>query len=211
MSLTMDLGRRIELVSMDPHFHDISIALYRQETESGPQYVVHSYSQKEGTRERLAFVIRAMHVLGGLEENNGRLYFSCGSPHQLAARRIFLESCKLKPSATLESRPLSILDKKSNIELEASSAGLGAYKVSARDGGPEGLSRVSVLANGLAKLADLARSDGLADVVTFPCGQSHDAVIGLLLSRALNVRAALREEEMASSRGVLAAPSAQQK
>jgi hypothetical protein len=209
MSLTMDLGRRIELVSMDPHFHDISIALYRQETESGPQYVVHSYSQKEGTRERLAFVIRAMHVLGGLEENNGRLYFSCGSPHQLAARRIFLESCKLKPSATLESRPLSILDKKYNNE--ASSVGLGAYKVSARDGGPEGLSRVSVLANGLAKLADLARSDGLADVVTFPCGQSHDAVIGLLLSRALNVRAALREEEMASSRGVLAAPSAQQK
>src|SRR5580698_3726781 len=129
MSLTMDLGRRIELVSMDPHFHDISIALYRQETESGPQYVVHSYSQKEGTRERLAFVIRAMHVLGVLEENNGRLYFSCGSPHQLAASRIFLDAIKLKALAILESRQLSILDKKSKIEFEASSAGLRVYKV----------------------------------------------------------------------------------
>lgn len=211
MSLTLDLGRRIELVSMDPHFYDISIGLYRQEGESGPDYLVHTYSRKEGARERQDFVMRAMHVLGGLEEKNGRLYFSCGSPHPLAARRIFLESCKLKPSGALEQRPLTIVDKKSNLELAVSSVGPGAYKVFAVNGGADGASRASVLANGLAKLAELARSDAPGDVVTFPCGQPHDAMIGLLLGRALNVRAALREEEMASSRGVLSAPSAQQK
>jgi hypothetical protein len=211
MSLTLDLGRRIELVSMDPHFHDISVGLYRQEAESGPQYVVHSYSRKEGTRERQDFVKHAMHILGGLAEKEGRLYFSCGSPHQLAARRIFLEACKLKPSAILEVRPLTILDKKSNVELAVSNIGSGDYRISAINGGTEGDSRASVLANGLAKLAELSRSGESGDVVSFPCGKSHDAVIGLLLSRAMNVRAVLREDEMSSTRGVLAAPSAQQK
>jgi len=45
--------------------------------------------------------------------------------------------------------------------------------------------------------------------VVFPCGRPHDELMGLLLPRALNARAALREEEMAASRGMLVAPSAQ--
>ncbi len=45
--------------------------------------------------------------------------------------------------------------------------------------------------------------------VKFGCGTPHDALMGLLLYRALNARAALRETEMMASRGVLAAPSAQ--
>lgn len=211
MSLTLDLGRRIELVSMDPHFQDISIGLYRQERDSGPRYLVHTYSRKEGAGERQDFVKHAMHVLGGLEEQDGMLYFSCGNPHQLAVRRIFLEACKLKPSATLEQRPLHILEKKSNVELTVASTGAGGYEVSAVNGEAEGAGRVSALTNGLTKLAELVRPNGTGNFISFPCGKSHDAVIGLLLNRALNVRAALREEEMASSRGVLAAPSAQQK
>ena len=43
----------------------------------------------------------------------------------------------------------------------------------------------------------------------FVCAWPHDALMGLLLPRALNVRAVLREEEMAASRGTLVAPSAQ--
>ena len=205
MSHTIELGRRVELVSMDPHFQDISIGLYHRDTD----YVVHSYSQKAGTRERLEFITRAMAVLGGLQESQGGLRFHCGSLHPLAIRRIFLESCKLKPDAALEQRPLTLHDKKSNLELDVTRTGPGAYQVSARGDSPDAASRVSAMANGLAKLAEISRSDGTGDTVTFSCGESHDALIGLLLYRALNVRAALREEEMASSRGVLVAPSAQ--
>ena len=57
MSLTVDLGKRIELVSMDPHFNEISIGLYRQNLDSGFEVVVHSYSQQEGARERIAFIV----------------------------------------------------------------------------------------------------------------------------------------------------------
>ena len=51
MGKTIDLGRRIELVPMDPHFHNISIALYRQEAGDGPVFQVHSYSNQEGARQ----------------------------------------------------------------------------------------------------------------------------------------------------------------
>ena len=47
------------------------------------------------------------------------------------------------------------------------------------------------------------------DTVGFACGHSHDALIGLLLIRAPNVRVVLREEEMGAARGVLSAPSQQ--
>ena len=67
MGETIDLGRRMELVPMDPHFHNISIALYRQVGGNGPVFLVHSYSKRDGTRQRVEFVARAMAILGGLE------------------------------------------------------------------------------------------------------------------------------------------------
>jgi hypothetical protein len=60
MGETIDLGRRIELVPMDPHFHNISIALYRQDDSDGPVFLVQSYSNREGARQRLEFVAMAM-------------------------------------------------------------------------------------------------------------------------------------------------------
>ena len=45
--------------------------------------------------------------------------------------------------------------------------------------------------------------------IQFACGASHDALVGLLLPRAINVRATLRETEEAAGRGLLLAPSQQ--
>jgi hypothetical protein len=70
-------------------------------------------------------------------------------------------------------------------------------------------SRAPAIASGLAKLAELTAADDDTTVVTFPCGEPHDALLGVLLVRALNLRQALREEELKASRGVLVAPSSQ--
>ncbi|MDP6982586.1 MAG: hypothetical protein QGG05_05825, partial [Candidatus Latescibacteria bacterium] len=77
-----------------------------------------------------------------------------------------------------------------------------------------GARRVGVIVNGLRKLGDMLAvedADGqlLNDCVSFACGHDHDALVGLLLQRAPNVRALVREQEAAAARGVLAAPSAQ--
>ena len=211
MSASTDIGTRVELVSMDAQFEEISIALYRQDRAGGPVGLVHTYSRKPGADERIAFVTRAMAVLGGLERADGDdlVRFPCETWHAAAAKRLFLESCKVDPTASLTARSLEILDKKTGQQIRVEPLGAGTYRVHAEgvtDGAP---SRAPAIARGLAKLAELDTGDDPA-VVSFPCAQSHDALVGLLLARALNVRAALQEEEMKATRGVLVAPGAQE-
>jgi hypothetical protein len=208
----VELGRRVELVSMDAHFHDISLALYRQERGGGPVGLVHTYSPKPGAAERTASVARAMAVLGGLEPVDGDealVRFPCRSWHEAAAKRIFLEACKADPAAPVAARPLEIVDRRTGQQIRVEPLGGGSYRVHADGANDETPSRAPAVAGGLAKLAELVPGDD-REVVTFPCGRDHDALVGLLLGRALNVRASLREEEERSARGVLAAPSQQQ-
>jgi len=206
---TREIGRRIELVPMDPHFHDITIALYQEPTDTELVFRVHTYSSISGAQERIGFVAHAMSILSGMQavgDDASLLRFGCGNQHIFAARRTFLEACKLSPSAPLAPRGLSIFDKKSGQNIDVANSGSGAYDVVAVGGDA---ARASAIAAGLAKLAEMSKSDTKATQVLFPCGQAHDALVGLLLARALNVRAVLREEEMMASRGTLVAPSAQ--
>ena len=209
MALTAAIGQRMELVSMDPHFHDISIALYLQEGGGVPEYLVHTYSGREGAPRRIAFVQSAMATLGGLQFTGaGLLRFPCGAPHHLGIKRVFLEACKFDSSTTVEARPLSIFDRKCGRNIVAASCGDGVYQLAA-EGGEEGAERrISAIAGGLIKLGEM--EDRQTDEVAFPCGEAHDALIGLLLVRAPNVRAAMREQETAAARGTLAAPSQQE-
>lgn len=217
MRRIVDIGRRIELIPMDPHFHDITIGLYRQQiadTTTGtdfPAFLVHTYSQMTGAPERIAEVARSMQILGGmLKTSEGLLYFPCKDPHEAACRRVFLEACKLASGTQTEPRPLSILDKKSQLTITVDSRGNGVYQVRAKGEGRSAARRVSAIAGGLMKLGEMESVETENnDTVRFTCGHSHDALVGLLLIRAPNVRVALREAEMGASRGVLSAPSQQ--
>ena len=171
---------------------------------------MHTYSQMEGAQGRIQFAIETMTHLGNLVEDTNRLLrFPCEAAHQLACRRAFLESCKLSPNDSAEPRPLQIPDKKSGLTITVDSLGKGIYQVKADGEGKRADRRISAIAGGLMKLGEMEEVDGTLDKVAFPCGHSHDALLGLLLVRAPNVRAIVREQEMAASRGVLAAPSQQ--
>ena len=106
MGETVDIGRRIELVPMDSHFHDITIGLYCQERDEEPAFLVHTYSRLEGAKRRIAFVRKAMKILGGMElTSDGLLRFPCWAEHELACKRIFLEACKLDPDEPNRTTP----------------------------------------------------------------------------------------------------------
>ncbi len=211
MTSIVDIGRRIELVPIDPHFNDITIALYRQEIDTRAVFRVHTYSRIKGATKRIEEIIGSMQTLGGLQQtSDGLLYFPCGEKHEAACRRVFLEACKLTSDTSAEPRPLSILDKKSKLTISVESLGNGTYKVKSNGEGRSAERRISAIAGGLMKLGELEPTEeNSTDSVTFPCGQSHDALIGLLLVRAPNVRVIIREEEAGTARGVLAAPSQQ--
>ena len=213
MAHIADLGRRIELVSMDLHFHDISIGLYkRPSAEGGPEFLVHTYAGHDGAADRIGFVAQAMRALGGMETAAGphAVRFPCGAEHGRACRRVFLEACKITPGTALEARPLAIHDKKCGNTISVASGGDGEYRVGAEARDEVTERRIGAIGGGLIKLAELKGLSDNNDRVAFECGHAHDALIGLLLVRALNVRAALREQETAAARGVLAAPSAQE-
>lgn len=217
MRSVVDIGRRIELIPIDPHFHDITIGLYRQQIvdattgRNSPVFLVHTYSHISGVAERIEGVRAAMQILGGmLRTADGLLYFPCNRAHEAACRRVFLEACKLAPNTHIEPRPLSILDKKSQLTITVDSTGKGVYRVAAEGEGRGAARRISAIAGGLMKLGEMESVEtGNKDTVAFACAHSHDALIGLLLMRAPNVRIVLREEEMGASRGVLTAPSQQ--
>ena len=215
MGRLLELGERVELVSMDPHFHDISISLYREIGEGGASgYLAHSYSGKEGTAKRLAFVMRAMAVMGGMVPapgQPGRLAFACGEEHRAAVKRLFLEACKKASGSDVAALSMSIYDKKNDLTIDATATGSGSYRLAADRGEDDDkvVRRVDGVTRGLVKLAEMEAGGGLGEA-RFACGVAHDELVGLLLGRALNVRAAMREAEAAAARGVLAAPSAQQ-
>ncbi|MCC6222050.1 MAG: hypothetical protein IT201_00995 [Thermoleophilia bacterium] len=198
-----DIGARAELVPMDAQFEEISIGLYVRDGAA----LVHTYSPKPGARERISFVTRALSVLGGLEPDGERVRFACGAWHAAAARRAFLEACKVDPAAPLAAWPLELADRKTGQTIRARSLGSGLYRLEAEGATAQTASRAPAVARGLAKLAELETGDD-PETVRFACGRPHDALVGLLLPRALNVRAALREEEAKATRGVLVAPGA---
>ncbi len=212
MGLTSDIGRRIELVPMDPFFHNIAIGLYLQRREQCVEFLAHTYSRREGAEQRMESIAKAMTILGGMEFVSGvprLLRFPCGVDHKRACRRVFLEACKLDLKNPVTVRPLSILDKKSNRNITAISLGRGIYQLTADGAEQEKSNRIEAVVGGLIKLGEMQSTADNSDHVAFSCGQTHDALVGLLLIRALNVRAVLREQEMSATRGILVAPSAQ--
>ena len=153
-----------------------------------------------------------MVVLGGMEAVGGatqRVRFPCGSLHQFACRRIFLEACKWDPAVELAPKPLTIFDKKSDGDLSVESLGDGAYRITGDAESDKAARRRSAIGAGLVKLGEMEWAEGAEERFSFPCGQPHDKLVGLLLVRALNVRGVEREQQMAAARGQLLAPSAQ--
>lgn len=198
---------------MDPHFHDISIALYAARGDGGvPTYLVQTFSRRDGAEKRIEFVNRTMRALGGIADepaDDRRLRFPCDGDHTIPCRRLFLEACKADPAAAVDIRPLSIHDKKLDGMVVVENSGGGDYRLTTDSTDEDAARRLSIIAGGLVKLAGMEAIGDAGDRVTFACGHDHDSLVGLLLVRALNARAVLRQEEQASSRGVLAAPSAQ--
>lgn len=211
MTSIVNIGRRVELVPIDTHFKDITIALYRQQLHARTVYRVHTYSRLDGVTDRIQAVMKSMCILGGMQEtSDGLLCFPCGARHEAACRRVFLEACKHASDTPVEPRPLQILDKKSQLTISVESVGNGIYNVSSNGEGRSATRRVTAIAGGLKKLGKMNTDAENPDYsISFSCGHSHDALVGLLLVRAPNVRVILRQEEATASRGVLSAPSQQ--
>jgi hypothetical protein len=101
-----------------------------------------------------------------------------------------------------------VFDKKAGCELEAVCLGEGKSRIQAASDTDAAARRTVALARGFARLCEMQLLED-ERTVQFPCGMDHDPLIGMLMYRAQNVRASLREYESTAGRGVLAPPSQQ--
>ena len=206
----LELGSRVELVPMDAQCNDASIALYSSLDQGQRLFRPHSFSNKPGVSERLEHVAEAMALLGGMVlDDHLRLKFPCGEGHVQACRRLFLDSVKLDMNDPIEPKPLSVDDRKTGDTILVHSNGSGEYTLSKENNEVDERNRVGVATLGLVKLGELEKCSGSENRIRFTCGVPHDELLALLLTRALDVRSAVREIDAFASRGVLSAPSAQ--
>ena len=210
MGKTLELGRRLEIHSMDKHCQDISVALYRQDVEC-PQFLVHTYTDSEESAKRVRFIRQALISMIGLEpaDRQDWLQFPCRKIHQRALKRTFLDLCKLETEASLEAKSLETFDKKAGGNLRVVEMGNGTYRTEAVAETEAGQKRARALARGFVKLCELQADDVDPLRFTFGCQSSHNSLIGMLMFRAQNVRSSMQEEDAAAGRGVLAPPSQQ--
>jgi len=173
-----DYGKCLELVSMDPHFHDISVGLYMKDGVC----TLWSYSSKPGLEERIAAIRDQFVALGGLtpiEDTHNQVKFTCGHVHLRALRFLLAQAVGKSPDFSPEGDGLSIRDTKTKLTLSVAgreSAGHWVYELSATGEAPSIPGRLRLVVAGFVRYGEMEKV-GDAEVA-FPCGQRHDRLMG---------------------------------
>ena len=183
-------GRCLELVAVDPHFHEITVGLY----EKDGVLTVWSYSGKGGVHERLRQIRDRLVLLGGLSPVEGapiQARLHCGDLHLRPLRLLIFEAVEKPPDCQSPTGEIVVKDLRSSLLLRATPQeenGRWVYTVSAEGDAKRPELRVRATATGLVRHGDM-EPVGPAGAA-FSCGARHDGLVRLLLPYARNVSVA---------------------
>ncbi len=208
MKRIRDLGIRVELVPADKTCNDISIGLYMREQVGGSEFIVHSYASYDWAQERVSHVSSELERLTGMERvgNEGYLRFPCGSGHVNALRRVFARICRVPTAEAGQEFPMSVFDKKADCDIAVEAVGQGTYRFYSVEDKPTAARRTTAVMNGMCKLTKMVADESGDPVAQFDCKTDHNAMVAMLLTDAINVRVATREQDELGAGGVLTAP-----
>lgn len=196
-------GRCLELIGMDPHFHEVSIGLYVKDDIA----TVWTFSPLDGVQERLA-EIRDQLVLKGsmiaVEGTHDKSQFSCGEFHAMPMRFLLRAAVEKDPIDVEDPSPLSIRDIKSKMDMLATpeeNDGRWAYRVTGTGDFKRPEVRIRAMVGGFMRYGDMDRLE--PDLGAFKCGQRHDALLRVLMPYARNVSGSEDNLEAEDMRGQL--------
>ena len=109
-------GKCLELIPMDPHFHDITVAGYVKNNI----VTVWTYSQKPAVTDRILNIRNQLLKLGGLEPIKGtdnQAQFPCGYLHERALKFVLAQVVEKPPDYTLPEGIISVKDTKTKLVL----------------------------------------------------------------------------------------------
>jgi len=185
------LGSCLELVSMDPHFHNISVGLFLRDRT----LTVWSYSTIAGVAERLEKIRDRIVALGDLEAVAGsgnQATVPAGDILPQPMKFMFREAVEKDPEE-LPSGPIEAPDNKSTLTFHVEGAQSGdayTYTVTAIGDAPRAEARVRAAVGGFMRYGQCERVT--PESFRFPDGQRHDGFVRLLLPYARNVSAVER-------------------
>ena len=182
-------GRCVELVSMDPHFHDITVGLYFK----GDIGTVWTFSRKPGVEERIRQIRDRLFHLGGLEPVEGthdQARTPCGVVHRRPTKFLVRQAVEKDPNTPVPEGKFTIKDLRSPLMLGFESSevdGRWVYRATAEGEAPNVDARLRAITAGLIRYGELEKVDD--DGVSCPCGYRHDGLARLAMPLARNVGA----------------------
>ena len=181
-------GKCLELVSMDPNFHDISVGLFLK----NDILTIWSYSKKEGVNKRLNIIRDKMVQFGGLNklEEDFKLSIPKGSLIPRPLKFLFVKSVEMDPSLKPETGEVSSKDNKSKLLFHISGSFENdkyIYRVSATGEHDKPNLRIRAVVGGFVKYGECIKND--TESFYFPDKNPHDQYVRVLLPYARNVSA----------------------
>jgi hypothetical protein len=180
-------GRCLELVPLDPHFHDISVGLYSK----GNISTVWTFSRKPGVEDRIRVIRDRLVTLGGLQPVEGthdQITSPCGQLHSRPTRFLMMRAVERDPDSSPPKVGETVKDMKSGLALGTDSRetdGGVVYYVTAEGDAPNKAARLRAITSGFVRYGEMEKTEDGG--ITFPCGYRHDELVQLVLSYARNV------------------------
>ncbi len=194
------LGGCIELISMDPHFNEISVGLFLKDRT----LTVWSYSGIAGVQDRLEKIRDRMVALGDLEavtDTPNQATVPNGDILIQPMKFMFREAVEKDPEQ-LPSGPIEAADNKSTLTFVVEGEQKDdayVYTVSARGEAERASMRIRATVGGFMRYGQCERVS--PESFRFPDGQRHDGFVRLLLPYARNVSAVERMLEAEDMEG----------
>lgn len=180
-------GHCLEIVPMDPNFHNISVGLY----VLNGIFTVWTFSHKPGVQDRVKKIRDQLVALGGMEAVQGtpnQARFRCGQLHERPCKFLLQQAVGKAPDYAPPQGEMRIKDSKSPLLLSVTGAaqeGRWLYHISARGEASNMAVRLRMIVAGFLRYGEM---DKVSDTeVAFSCGQRHDALMRLLLPYSRNI------------------------
>ena len=194
-------GTCLDLVSMDPHFHSISVGLYVKDGTC----TVWTFSDRDGVQERIRRIRDQLSALGGMvpvPETHDQARFDCGHLHVRPAKFLLAQAVGKDPDYAPPQGEMSIKDTKTKLMLHLAGEerdGGTIYQVSAKGDAPNVALRLRLVVAGFVRYGEMEKVGDTE--VAFPCRRRHDELVRLILPYSRNVSGVESMMEAEAMRG----------
>jgi len=199
-------GKCLELVSMDPNFHNISVGLFIK----NDILTVWSYSKKEGIEKRLNIIRDKMVEFGGLNnlEEDYKMSIPKGALIERPLKFLFSQCVEMSPDKEPEKGIITAKDNKTKLTFlikGSQESDKYLYTVTCEGDHEKPGLRIRAVVGGFMKYGECIRND--VDSFYFPDKKDHEEYVRVLLPFARNVSAVEQMLEASDQAGQMTTQS----